>query len=242
MADNNVFYFRTDRDMRPVHFPSFVEVAKVLLEIDGKTLQSLVSDLQEYQGFLGRAGLKQLIGRHVKDVDKAESIARLIVWTDLYIRPGTTDRFFEELAAWQAGSEENHNPELLSAVELPVLQQAISVLAQPFPARARQVKAERLAEATGLLVEAIDLICDLRPVFDETRSKIEGLIPFTTLRVVAASVDKFPVAFEALLSARDVELLAKKAEDAVRKLNAIGQLAERDRLPVPAVSLTETSR
>jgi len=89
-------------------------------------------------------------------------------------------------------------------------------------------------------VEAVDLVCDIRPVFDDSRTNVEGVIPFTTLKVVATGVDQFPISFEAVLSASDVLALLKKAELAVAKLNALGRLAERTNLPVPSVDLTET--
>ena len=77
-------------------------------------------------------------------------------------------------------------------------------------------------------------------MFDDSRKNVEGVIPFTTLKVVATGVDQFPVSFEAVLSASDVLALLKKAEDAVNKLNALGRLAESNELPVPSVNLTET--
>lgn len=77
-------------------------------------------------------------------------------------------------------------------------------------------------------------------MFDDSRTTVEGVIPFTTLKVVANGVDRFPVSFEAILSASDVLALLKKVEFAVAKLNALGRLAERTELPVPSVDLTET--
>ena len=48
---------------------------------------------------------------------------------------------------------------------------------------ARQYKAEQLAEATGTELEDLQVICDLRPVFNEERSEIEGAIPISTLKL-----------------------------------------------------------
>jgi hypothetical protein len=65
-------------------------------------------------------------------------------------------------------------------------------------------------------------------------------VPYTTLKIIATGVNRFPVSFEAIISAGDVQDLLKKVEAAVEKLNALGRLAEQAHLPVPSVGLTET--
>jgi len=46
-----------------------------------------------------------------------------------------------------------------------------------------QQKAESLASATGCTVGALDIVCDIRPIFNVEGDKIVGAIPYFTLRV-----------------------------------------------------------
>ncbi|HLN31695.1 MAG TPA: hypothetical protein VK395_28400 [Gemmataceae bacterium] len=240
MAEFNVFYFRSEIPGRLLDFGAYVSAAKVALTLPEDDLESLKNDLSSYRGFLSNNVLKELVHKSVKDGEKAEGLFNLLNLTDIHVQNNNRniDAFLDQLARWQQAPD---NQGKLSTDELARLKHLVSSLATPAPARLRQAKAERLAATTGLRADAIDLVCDVRPVFDDSRTRIEGLIPFTTLRIVATGVDKFPVAFETVLSAKDVQALLKKAEEVVRKLNALGQLAERAALPIPAVDLTETS-
>lgn len=46
-----------------------------------------------------------------------------------------------------------------------------------------QAKAEHLAEATGCRVDALELVADMRPVFDDEPKQILGVLPKLTLRI-----------------------------------------------------------
>ncbi|QDV57000.1 hypothetical protein [Rosistilla oblonga] len=46
-----------------------------------------------------------------------------------------------------------------------------------------QKKAERLSSATGCAVEGLDVVCDIRPIFNPEGERIVGAIPYFTLRI-----------------------------------------------------------
>ena len=239
MAELAVFYFRGPRSGTPP--PQFVvEAVRVVLGESEEALKRLATELSDVKGYLSDAGRKAILLRELGDEGRASQFEKLLRAGEIFVQNhGGSDGLLSFLDKLQTETENQEQP-LLSPNELSDLKRLIPLIVKPYPARQRQAKAERLAVATGLIAESIDLICDIRPVFDDSRRSVEGLIPFTTLKVVATGVDQFPVSFEAVLSASDVLALLKKTEDAVSKLNALGRLAERDELPVPSVSLTET--
>lgn len=239
MAEVAVFYFRGPRSETP---PTqlVVEAVKVVLGESEEKLKRLAAELSEVKGYLSDAVRKAILLRELGDKEKASQFERLLNVGELFVRDhGGIDGLLSFLERPQTGTANQEQP-ILSPNELSDLKRLLPLIVGPYPARQRQAKAERLAVATGLRADTIDLVCDIRPVFDESRKKVEGVIPFTTLKVVATGVDQFPVSFEAVLSASDVQTLLRKAEDAVNKLNALGRLAELNELPVPSVNLTET--
>jgi hypothetical protein len=105
-------------------------------------------------------------------------------------------------------------------------------------------KAERLSTLTGQRLESFDLICDLRPIFDESREHLEGMMPYTRLRVVAIGADGLPEAFESELTRQQVHDLAQKASKAAQKLDVLLDAIETNWLPggLPDLPLTREPR
>jgi hypothetical protein len=239
MADMTVFYFRGPRPEMPSP-ASVVEAAKAVLGEPDETLKRLAAELAAAKGYLSDAGLKAILMRELGDEKRASRFETFLQMGEVFVQDrGGIDGLISTLEKWQITSDRKSQTTLTSE-ELSGLKRVLPLIIKPYPARQRQAKAERLAAATGLRAETVDLVCDLRPVFDDSRTNVEGVIPITTLKVVASGADRFPVSFEAILSASDVQALLKKTEAAVNKLNAIGRLAERAQLRVPSVDLTET--
>lgn len=240
MSEKTAFYIRT---AGPAFAPprSLLESLRILLEVGEEGVQHIAASLDKANGYLSDESLESLIASVIGD-DEA-NVARL---TNLLMRgtsllregepPTALLDYLEDPLAGPPGRKTNP----LTADEKATLSGLLPKVIRRYPALERQAKALRLAEAFPLRAEAVNLICDLRPVFDDTRTQVEGVIPLTTLKVVASGVDRFPVSFEAVLSARDVLALQKEVENAVAKLNALGKFAERAQLPVPDVDLTET--
>ena len=95
-----------------------------------------------------------------------------------------------------------------------------------------------MEKSTGQFVERFELICDLRPIFDEERRNVEGLVPITHLKFVVATESGLPTAFEVVLSEAQVNALHKASESAVRKLDCLKHFANRSNASVPLVELT----
>jgi hypothetical protein len=89
-----------------------------------------------------------------------------------------------------------------------------------------QKKAEMLAEATGAELADFSIICDVRPVFDNERKKIEGAVALTTLRLELYQSDGSRLPVECRLTEPQLERLAKIVDTARGKLAVIQQLLE----------------
>lgn len=189
------------------------EVA-ALSDKDVKALSQLLADAK---GFLDPKALAAIIRQVVHKEDAAQSAQRAL----RNLGPKDVEPLLEVLA--DQGQEEDFP---LAQNLLGRLGEILPKLIQTYPALARFEKAERLAKLTGQQLESVDLICDLRPIFDETRTQLEGMMPYTRLRLVAKGADGLPNAFEAELSEQAVHDLAEKAGKAIEKLRVLRKKIE----------------
>ena len=232
---DTVFYMRAPVPIGPeLGISDLVRDTRFLLDLDESQLASICRRLQAFQGFLNGPAVEETIGSEVGDPKACRGLARLLV--NVSAQWGTTEKSLESLLSKIKAMEDRRG--LLSDEELASLRKRLPAFVQCFPGLERQKKAQRLAEAVGLPLEKIELICDLRPVFDKDHDRIEGMIPCTTLKIVCTGHDGLPVALEASLSERDVTRLAKVAEDAKKKLGLLRKFLQEKHVSAPTVGST----
>jgi len=214
--------------------------ARRLLDVEACEIEALSDHLETFAGFLDRRELEEVLGSHIGDPKIRDALGRLIVNVDhrLRIADQSVEQLLQQMEAWLA-HEENQKKGLLSQNEFEQLKPRLALVLRRFPGLDRQAKAERLSEATGLPLQKIEIICDLRPVFDKDRDHVEGMIPYTTLRIVCTGVDGLPVLFEATLTQGDVTQLAKASADATKKLANLRELLRQKQVAVPSVEMTK---
>lgn len=210
-----------------------VEDLKAIARLSDGQVGELRQRLAQTEGFLSRKALLETIRGSIGDAKTAEAVRRAL-------RHGQSgvEQIIRRLEEGQEEEEFPFEPATISR-----LKHVLSELIQPYPALTRLQKAERLAVTTGQQLEGIELICDLRPVFDENRAHLEGMMPYTRLHVVATGDDGLPKSFEAELTHQQVIDLVEKAQKAKTKLDVLGQCVE-TWLPggLPDVPLTQISR
>lgn len=236
--ESPVFYIRSPSGLVP---PELGKVAiDELLRAPEETLRAIARALDEYPGYLSpknrRAILSQLLDSS-QSVDQFEIL--LNTGERFQSRHGGIDGIISAIRERQIKGDTGKRPAYTSE-QMEELKKRLDIVVKPYASRQRQQKAERLSTATGMRAETIDLICDLRPIFDDERAQVQALLPFTTLKIVATGIDQFPVVFEAILSAQNVESLLESAKVAVSKLNALGHFANKAEVVIPTVDLTET--
>ena len=237
-----IFYVRT-----PIPFglespvsDGLIRDAKILLDLDIEQINSIREDLIAFSGFLDHERLQEVFHRYIEDEKRCGRLASFMVAVDDRLRATeqNVDHLVSSIERW-LGEKESQDKGLLSRQEFEELQHRLPLLIEPFSGFSRQAKAERLSQATGQPLEDVQIICDLRPVFDEERECVQGVIPFTTLRVVSKGTDGLPVAMEAILSRSQVSELQKKATAAEEKLSRLEKLLSEKDLTSPSIGLTK---
>ena len=185
-------------------------------------------------------GVNGYVMSFIPDDDRAERVYRLISQLDEILRQteSSLENLFKGMEKAVASTEDAENPPLTSE-QLDDVKERLSIVIQAYPGLQRQAKAQRLSEATGHRLESVEIICDLRPIFDERRDSIEGVIPYTILKVVCTGPDGLPIMMEAILSQADVEGLAKKSEAALKKLDRLRSVLGEKDLPIPPVTMVK---
>lgn len=207
---------------------------KLIIGLSDNVIDELCKHLSKVQGFLNPKVLLETIEVIVEDTNTAKAVQGIII----NISPSQFERmkkYLDEMV------KEKDFP--LDQKQIQRLKQVLGNLIQPYPSLARFQKAERLAKITGQQLETVELICDLRPIFNEDRKKVEGMMPYTRLHIVATGEDGLPKAFEVELTRQQVADLAEKTGKAKSKLETLHQSIE-NWLPggLPDLQLTHTPR
>jgi hypothetical protein len=242
MPPADIIYVRTHRlSGRPPEMSRFVTDAKSVLPLSFETLNAIAADLDASTSFLDREAVHRTVSRHVADEEQARRITRLLTSFDSLEedRNPTVAGVLSSIAKWMAETENAGDAAPLSSAEFGRLGEQLPLLLKRYEGLVRQSKAERLSEVTGQRLESIDLICDLRPVFDGNHTCVVGVIPLTTVKLVCTGGDGLPVTTEAVLSERQVSDLARLAQDAAKKLIVLRGLADEAHKLIPAVPVTE---
>jgi hypothetical protein len=242
MPDESVFYMRgifpfaSGRTL-PVEF---ICDLKVLLKLQQDQLTALAQELSSFDDFLDKPTLKKIVKSFVPNEDQANILSKLILHIDEMLRKTTwkLQGLFNRMKDTLQASEEE-GKQLLTPAEFDEIQRRMVIVIKKYSGLTRQAKAQRLSELTGLHLESVEVICDLRPVFDEERESVEGIIPYTILKVVCTGPDGLPVGLEAILSQANVEELAKKSSAALKKLDRLRTLLSEKELPIPPVPMAK---
>jgi hypothetical protein len=105
---------------------------------------------------------------------------------------------------------------------------------------AKQCKARQLVDATGSELEKIQVICDLRPIFDEDRKRIEGVVPLSLVRLEYKSLTGDTEVVELRITEKQIDEFQSKLAMAKKKIGLIKHLALSHRLPIPKTKSTVT--
>lgn len=245
MAERSAIYLRPGfSDLQPIP----LEIRKLLF-VSSEQLTELANSLTGIDGFLSSSSLTEIVRTTLKELDAqiTDSIVEVIESIEIATQdsdPVPID--IEKLAKFLCHTGNlpaERKPNQLSEEDYEEIKAKIKILNIRCPARLGQNKAEKLSDSIGLRLEDFEMICDMRPVFDENQQRIAGVIPFTTLKITAYGIDRFPRYFEVVVSLRDLQEIERKARVASSKLKAVIDLAKNHtpELLVPITELTEAA-
>ncbi|MGD0899746.1 MAG: hypothetical protein ABR915_18085 [Thermoguttaceae bacterium] len=221
-----VQYLATDDD--------FLSDAKTLLAIPESPYNALKDALAQEEEFLDRGAVDKVTSRTLGPGKPASDVSRF-VWRLHTLLRGESDEPLEKSVNLLREAIQERSKKLTSPEKDELARRIVELVATP-AALARQHKAETLAGATGKEVGSLQLICDIRPVFDEHRSKIEGAVVVSILRLDLLEADGSVSSVEARLDEQQIADLCTTAEFARNKIAVIKRSLDEKGIPMPYVS------
>jgi len=103
---------------------------------------------------------------------------------------------------------------------------------------AKQYKARQLVDAIGAELNDFRIICDIRPIFDQKRERIDGAIPLAILRLDYSRPDGESAVVELRVTEKQIAEFGEKIADANLKLRMIKELLTSQHVPIPRTKST----
>jgi hypothetical protein len=198
--------------------PVDVQMVEDLLAVSAvpsAQIEEIAVAIQAEVGFLREAELRKIIRARVSDKAQASALVRTLQ----NLPRQQIDLVVEMLRMWREANPQN--AERFPTPAFTELQEKLPRLIRDYPAIRRSRKARRLRTILGNPTKSFELICDSRPVFNEARDTVEGLIALTTLKIVYESHDLETQVLEVTMSRKALNELADKVEKALKKLTVL---------------------
>lgn len=224
-------------DPRVFSGKGFVADARAVVGLTESEVQALTEDLASTHGFLRMTDLRDLMERHIES-ETAERVTRFVSNLDRMARSGRIAR--DEIAK-QLGKALRAGDTGLSSEEIDLLLARTPRLVADAPGLEAQWKAESLTSATGQPLEELEIITDLRPVFDRDRKAVLGMLHVMTLRLTVTSPGGLPESLEITLDEEALERLCEISSRAKEKLAALKILLAEKGIAVPATTDRSTA-
>src|SRR5262249_110898 len=141
---------------------------KVILDLTVDQLSAIALELSTAAGFMDADALRAVLASHIQKEDQVQSLFRVISSLDNFIQsPGQPSDVFLSRIKEALSKIPKEMFSVFTDAEYEELRRRLPIIAKRYPAFHRFTKAKRLSEATGMLLEDVQIICDVRPVFDE---------------------------------------------------------------------------
>lgn len=185
-----------------------------IIAIDAETWDTIYRRLNSNEGFLDGDTIQTIIGTLVSE-DVRDLVCRTVSRLGWLLHISDDDRpesiTILATAIRKAMGEATDDARVESVLEL----------CSSAPGLHLQHKATELASATGKSIRDSRFICDIRPVYDVTRSKIKGAIGICHLHLAFESSETPLEIVELRLTEADLTDLSDKIAAARSKLSAI---------------------
>lgn len=194
-----------------------IEALLAVSEIPIGQIDALAAALEAEAGFPNADRLSDLV-REVVDDDRRTSA---VVGALHNVPSQRVDLVIQTIRQWREADD--RNAERFPESALGALEEKLPRLIRDFAGLERYRKARRLASILGNTVEALELICDIRPVFNAQRDVVEGMIPLTTMKIIYEGQDEEIRVLEVQLSRDLLNELVEKAQMAQQKLDVLNR-------------------
>jgi hypothetical protein len=218
----------------------FLSDAKILLDIDDTKYSKLANSLIAEKDFIDRNKLNDIVQSVLGTNDQAKVISKIIWRLHKLMREQSNETL--ERSIELLGEAINEHSESLSKEQHGKLIKRIEELVVSPQSLSRQQKAEELAESIGKELESLQLICDIRPVFDESRSNIEGAIPISMLILDYADPGGSTSRIEIRMTEEQIRDLCDKSQHAKNKILVLKRMLTEKSISLPNTPATMDER
>lgn len=216
---------------------NFKADARTILELDHDAYLHLATQLEKRDAFLDRTELTTLANQAIGEGKKASDIVSIIYRLSKVLHDA--DMPVTE-AMKELGETIDEEENVFKAEERQTLVNRIRTLAAKPIGLAKQHKARKLVDATGSELDDVQIICDIRPIFDHDREQIDGAIPLSILRLEYTKSDEESAVVEVRITEKQIEKLQSSLDTAKRKLGLIKKLLKDQSVSIPATKATVT--
>ena len=194
-----------------------IEALLAISEIPIEQIDALVAALERELGFPSPERLSELVRQAVKEDRRTSAVL-----SALHNVPSErVQQVIQTIREWR--ERDDRNAELFPQEALARVEEKLPRLIRDFPALERCRKARRLASMLGNSAQALELICDIRPVFNAQRDLVEGMMPLTTMKIVYEAPDEETRVLEVQFSREMLNELVEKAQKAQQKLDVLNR-------------------
>ncbi len=206
----------------------FLRDAQCILALDEDAYLRLATQLAKSDSFLSRSDLAAIAAHMLGE--GSDRIASIVYRLGGIIHDADMDAME---AANVLGEAIVEKAEGLKPQDRQTLVNRIRKLVAEPVGIAKQYKAQQLVDAIGAELDAFRIICDIRPIFDEKRERIDGAIPLAVLRLEYSKPDGETDIVELRVTEKQLAKLGERITDASLKLKVIKDLLARQDIPIP---------
>lgn len=213
----------------------FQEDAQFILGLDEEVFLQISTQLANTDDFLNRSSLAAIIDSTLNE--NTERITSIISRFSSILHDADMDVMDAMDALGKSIEEkvENLTPEDRQKLTFRIQK----LVAEP-NGFAKQYKARQLVDAIGAELEDARVICDIRPIFDRERQRIEGAIPIAILRLDYSKPDGESAVVEVRITEKQIKKISEDFTTASLKLKMIKELLIDQELPIPKTKSTFT--
>lgn len=198
---------KTEEDMQ-----QFIGDLLILASIPAESISDFITRLEGQKSFFP---FKAFLHQHIP-VAAAEAVGRLVI----NLEPESLSTVEDILDSWR---KELNDPQLLDEQSIETLKHNLKRLTQPTVRRVirRLRKANNLMTATGNGITGLTFICDVRPVYNDDRTDIEGFVPLATMKLFYDDANGEQEVIELTITSDDLDSIIERATKAREKLNVM---------------------
>jgi hypothetical protein len=205
---------------RQIFPPQMIQDLLNLSSIPIEQLTQLSDAISSKEVLAGESSLLELVNDHIVDSKQAKAALNALK----SIRASHVQQILEVFAEWREASADHEAAFPEDAFN--ELRTKLPLIVRDYAAIAQVRKANWLSKVVGHELQDVNLICDVRPVFNESRDAIEMFIPLATLRLSYLRQNGSEGVFELVLDESQLDDISDAIEKARQKISVMSRFIE----------------